>query len=151
MGEKGVPQRGAFLDSIDRFDAEFFGISPREAAAMDPQQRLALELGWEALENAGVLPHSLHGSRTGVFVGAMGDDYAALTHRLGPPALGRHSLTGLNRGVIANRLSYTLGLCADTGLELAPVVVFDHPTPAALAAHLHSALSTRAGTASDPV
>ncbi len=27
---------GAFIDSVDRFDAEFFGISPREAASMDP-------------------------------------------------------------------------------------------------------------------
>ena len=45
---------GAFLDQVDRFDAAFFGISPREAAAMDPQQRLVLELGWEALEDAGI-------------------------------------------------------------------------------------------------
>ncbi|AKJ08823.1 hypothetical protein ABB07_01865 [Streptomyces incarnatus] len=124
----GVPQHGAFLDSIDTFDAEFFGISPREAAAMDPQQRLALELGWEALEDAGVPPAALHGTRTGVFVGAMADDYAALTHRLGPAAVERHTLTGLNRGIIANRLSYVLGLrgpslTVDTGQSSSLVAV----------------------------
>ncbi|MFC8452064.1 SDR family NAD(P)-dependent oxidoreductase, partial [Kitasatospora sp. NPDC057223] len=106
----GVPQAGAFLDRVDTFDAEFFGIAPREAAAMDPQQRLALELGWEALEDAGIVPATLRDSRTGVFIGAIGDDYAALTHRLGERAVDRHTLTGLSRGVIANRLSYLLGL-----------------------------------------
>ncbi|MEU7306176.1 SDR family NAD(P)-dependent oxidoreductase, partial [Streptomyces sp. NPDC007206] len=105
-----APRRGGWLDHVDRFDAGFFGISPREAAAMDPQQRLVLELGWEALEEAAVVPGRLRGSRTGVFVGAIWDDYAALARRLGPEAVGRHTLSGLNRGIIANRLSYVLGL-----------------------------------------
>ncbi|MFI0192927.1 beta-ketoacyl synthase N-terminal-like domain-containing protein, partial [Streptomyces sp. NPDC017082] len=103
-------RRGGFLDHIDRFDAPFFGISPREAKAMDPQQRLVLELGWEAFEDAGLVPEALRGSDTGVFVGAIADDYAALVHRHGIAATGRHTVTGLNRGIIANRLSYTLGL-----------------------------------------
>ncbi|MER6128475.1 type I polyketide synthase, partial [Streptomyces sp. NPDC001795] len=102
--------RGGYLDHVDRFDPGFFGISPREAAAMDPQQRLVLELGWEALEEAAVVPARLRGSRTGVFVGAIWDDYASLARRLGPEAVGRHTLSGLNRGIIANRLSYVLGL-----------------------------------------
>ncbi|MFG2358306.1 beta-ketoacyl synthase N-terminal-like domain-containing protein, partial [Streptomyces sp. NPDC048521] len=102
--------RGGFLDQVDAFDAEFFGMSPREAASVDPQQRLVLELAWEALEDAGVLPATLSGSRTGVFVGAMHDDYAALLQRRGTGAVTPHSATGLNRGVLANRVSYTLGL-----------------------------------------
>ncbi|TKK78701.1 polyketide synthase, partial [Herbidospora galbida] len=101
--------RGAYLDEADRFDAAFFGISPKEAAAMDPQQRLLLELGWEALEEAAIVPASLAGSRTAVFAAALWDDYATL-HHLSGARPGRHAMTGLNRGVLANRLSYVLGL-----------------------------------------
>ncbi|MEV6949818.1 type I polyketide synthase, partial [Streptomyces sp. NPDC051172] len=101
---------GAFLDRVDLFDAAFFGISPREAAAMDPQQRLVLELGWEAVEHAGTVPGDLAGSRTAVFVGADADDYALLRARLGADGITRHSSTGAQRSMIANRLSYILGL-----------------------------------------
>nr|BBA66511.1 type I polyketide synthase [Actinoallomurus fulvus] len=102
--------RAGFLDRVDGFDASFFGISPPEAAAMDPQQRLMLELGWAALEDAGIVPAGLRDSPAGVFVGAMADDYAALARRQGTGGLTAHSLTGLNRGMLANRLSYILGL-----------------------------------------
>ncbi|WP_181788526.1 beta-ketoacyl [acyl carrier protein] synthase domain-containing protein, partial [Streptomyces phytophilus] len=107
---RGLPDgaHGGFLDGVDRFDAAFFGMSPREAAAVDPQQRLALELAWEALEHAGLRPGRLHGSPTGVFVGAMTDDYARLQHAAG--ALSAHSTTGLSRAALANRLSHLLGL-----------------------------------------
>ncbi len=101
---------GGFLEDVDRFDAAFFGISPREAAAMDPQQRLMLELCWEAFESAAVAPTSLRDTPTGVFVGAIADDYAEELHARGAPAVTRHALTGLHRGMIANRVSYALGL-----------------------------------------
>ncbi|QKV74031.1 type I polyketide synthase [Amycolatopsis sp. Hca4] len=101
---------GGFLDDVDQFDAGFFGISPREAAAMDPQQRLMLELSWEALEHAGIVPATLAGRPVGVFVGAFAADYATVTAGQGTEAIGHHTVTGLNRGLIANRLSYALGL-----------------------------------------
>ncbi|OXM56472.1 polyketide synthase [Amycolatopsis thailandensis] len=102
-------RHGAYLDRIDEFDAGFFGISPREAAAMDPQQRLALELGWEALEDAGACAAARRDG-TGVFVGAASGDYAVLLDRLGAAARTAHTFTGTQRGAIANRLSYFLRL-----------------------------------------
>ncbi|MDC0768180.1 type I polyketide synthase, partial [Streptomyces sp. HD] len=115
VGEPAVdrpyaPPRGGFLESVDRFDAAFFGISPREAAVMDPQQRLMLELCWEALEDAGIVPARLDGGDAGVFVGAIADDYAALSWAAGADVTTPETTTGLNRGMIANRVSYTLGL-----------------------------------------
>ncbi|MFE7283043.1 acyltransferase domain-containing protein [Streptomyces noursei] len=102
---------GGFIDDVDRFDPLFFGISPREAVQMDPQQRLVLELAWEALEDAGVPPLSLVGSDTGVFMASCWGDYAALAHYRGPDSqITPHTATGMHDGIIANRVSYILGL-----------------------------------------
>jgi len=109
-GSAAGGSRGAFLERVDEFEAPFFGISSAEAVVLDPQQRLMLELGWEALEDAGVVPTKLRDTRTGVFVGAIADDYAALSRGRGVVGITAHSLTGSNRGMLANRLSYTLGL-----------------------------------------
>ncbi|MGW5263695.1 beta-ketoacyl synthase N-terminal-like domain-containing protein, partial [Microbispora sp. NPDC004025] len=102
--------RGGFLDRVDGFDAGFFGVSPKEAAAMDPQQRLTLELAWEALEDAGIRPADLAGTPAGVVIGAMAADYATLVYQRGEPAITRHTLAGLTRGILANRVSYALDL-----------------------------------------
>jgi 5-hydroxydodecatetraenal polyketide synthase CpkA len=102
--------RGGFLESVDRFDPDFFGIPRREAAIMDPQQRLVLELSWEALEDAGIVPGGLRGCQAGVFVGAIASDYSHLLQQHGVGAITRHALTGTARGIIANRVSYALGL-----------------------------------------
>src|SRR5438094_8862942 len=60
--------RGGFIHGWEEFDAEFFGISPRETALMDPQQRLLLEVAWEALEDAGIVPEDVAGSKAAVFI-----------------------------------------------------------------------------------
>ncbi len=101
-------REGGFVHDAGAFDAEFFGISPREALVMDPQQRLLLEASWEALEDAGLDPHSLRGSETGVFAGVLTTDYprgaASETSSEG------YHLTASAGSIVSGRVAYALGL-----------------------------------------
>lgn len=100
---------GGFLEQVDLFDADFFGISSQEAEQLDPQQRLTLEVAWEAIENAGILPGKLAGSATGVFMGMGHFDYHRLVFK-DETKLGPYSATGASNCIVPNRLSYLLGL-----------------------------------------
>ncbi|MEV4008516.1 type I polyketide synthase, partial [Actinomadura sp. NPDC049753] len=137
-GREGAPGRGGFLDRVDGFDAAFFGIPAREAAELDPQQRLMLELTWEALENARVLPASLRGGRTGVFVGAMADDYGLLQARRDGAGASPFTLTGTRRGFISGRVSHVFGLRG-------PSVTVDTAQSSSLVAVYQAAQSLRDG------
>jgi 3-oxoacyl-(acyl-carrier-protein) synthase len=102
---------GGFLDEVDQFDPQFFGIAPREALSMDPQQRLLLEVSWEALEDAGQSPTQLGQSRTGVYFGICGNDYAQLLLERNEPALlDMYYASGIGHSIASGRLSYVLGL-----------------------------------------
>jgi acyl transferase domain-containing protein len=100
---------GGFIDQIDGFDADFFGMSATEVEHTDPQQRLFLEVAWEALEHAGIVPTQLAGSQTGVFIGLCTIDYHRLLYK-DVDCLGPYSGTGTTPCITANRLSYLLDL-----------------------------------------
>jgi acyl transferase domain-containing protein len=126
-------------DELARFDPLFFGISPREAEDIDPQQRLFLELCWEALRDAGLRPPELEGTRTGVFAGTIWTDYGQLLGR-NPGALSLHSATGKASNMVANRVSYVLGLRG-------PSMVVDTACSSSLVAVHLACQSIRAGDA----
>jgi acyl transferase domain-containing protein/NAD(P)-dependent dehydrogenase (short-subunit alcohol dehydrogenase family)/SAM-dependent methyltransferase/acyl carrier protein len=128
------------LERIDLFDPGFFAISPREATQVDPQQRLALELTWEALEDAGVKPDGLRGTRTGVFVGVVWHDYDSVARKTGVE-ITAHSGTGHAFSIVANRVSYALGLQG-------PSVALDTACSSSLVAVHLACRSLQAGDAS---
>lgn len=95
------------LEDIDKFDPLFFNISPAEAELMDPQQRLFLENCWRCIEDSGLSPLLLSGSRCGVFVGCGVGDYWQLTSGKGLNAQG---LMGGANSILSARISYLLNL-----------------------------------------
>ncbi|WP_040699565.1 type I polyketide synthase [Nocardia vinacea] len=105
----GIEETAGFLSTATEFDADFFGVSPNEARSIDPQQLLALELSWEALEDAGMAATARDARRCGVFVGSTGTDFAEILASQGGQGVSRHSLWGVGRGIIANRISNYFG------------------------------------------
>ncbi|MCH9730619.1 MAG: acyltransferase domain-containing protein, partial [Actinomycetia bacterium] len=97
--------RGGYLSDIKGFDAEFFALSKMEADNLDPQQRMALELTWEALEQARIPASSLRGTDVGVYVGSSLNDYSFLA--MSDPSIAHpYAITGTASSIIANRVSY---------------------------------------------
>ncbi len=112
--ERGVPGRsvsrwGGFIDDAGGFDASFFGFGEREATAIDPQHRLLLETSWEAIEHAGIVPSSLSGSRTGVFVGMCQQDYSVISGDAGALE-DAYGYTCTPFSMASGRIAYGLGL-----------------------------------------
>jgi myxalamid-type polyketide synthase MxaE and MxaD len=104
-----VSHYGGFIEGVDQFDAAFFGIPPRDADNMDPQHRLFLEVAWEALEDAGLPQARLSGTRTGVYLGLMTNDYVRMMWQ-DPRQVDAYGTTGFAFTFGPNRLSYLLDL-----------------------------------------
>lgn len=77
-----------------------------EADNIDPQQRMALELTWEALENARIPASSLRGTNVGgVYIGSTNNDYQFLAVA-DPTTAHPYAITGTTSSIIPNRVSY---------------------------------------------
>ena len=97
--------KAGFLDSIKTFDNAFFRISSKEASSMDPQQRLSLEVVHEAIEDSGIDPEDLRGSRVGVYAGCEVMEYGQQRLRYSQP-VHTHSAAGSALSAVSNRISF---------------------------------------------
>ena len=103
--------KGGFIEDVDGFDAMFFQLSPAEVQLMDPQQRICLEMTWQALENANILPSSLYKEATGVFFGVSTPDYLLnIWKGLDEKELNGYVVTGNSHSTLAGRISHHFGL-----------------------------------------
>jgi len=104
---------GGFLQSnVTELDGRFFEMSRPELNYTDPQQRMALEISWEALEDARMDPLSLKGTKLGVFSGCWRTDYQDLmTAKSSGSKEGKvlRQYVGNGHGAIPGRLSYFYG------------------------------------------
>ncbi len=148
----------AFIDGVDQFDASFFRISPVEAQYLDPQQRLMLETSWQALEDAGIDPDGLKGSRTGVYAGISNNEYRGVileASDTAEPASSLYTVSGTSYNTAIGRVSFALGLqgpaiAVDTACSSSLVAIHQAVTglqygeaDLALAGGVHTILSGR--------
>ena len=126
---------GAYVEGLDGFDAEFFRMAPVEAELLDPQHRMLLEVSWAALEDAGMDPRALRGSRTGVYGGVSAGDYRALVEASGEddPSLSLFRATGVTGSTAVGRVSFALGL-------MGPAITVDTACSSSLVA-VHQAVA----------
>ncbi|GAB0094756.1 Fatty acid synthase [Sergentomyia squamirostris] len=104
-----IPKRFGKINHLEKFDATFFGVHYKQAHTMDPQSRLLVERAYEAVIDAGINPKSLRGSRTGVFIGTCFSE-SEKTWYYEKASTGSFGITGCSRAMMANRISYSLGL-----------------------------------------
>jgi len=129
--EYAAYRQGGFVEGLDRFDSRFFRISPIEACMMDPRQRMLLETSWLAVEDAGMDPERLRGSRTGIYAGIAASEYRDLM----TGAEYGLSYLGTAGSMTVGRVSFALGLEGPTmpvELNCASSLVAVHYAAAAL-------------------
>ncbi|CAG7837563.1 unnamed protein product, partial [Allacma fusca] len=103
------PTRMGVLNSLDKFDAEFFSTPESQVNMMSPKLRILQETTFEAIIDAGILPASLQGSNTGVYVGASLDETGSILARSGQMK-NVYGVLGNEFCMLASRLSYTFNL-----------------------------------------
>ncbi|MEU2743005.1 SDR family NAD(P)-dependent oxidoreductase, partial [Streptomyces sp. NPDC007095] len=108
---KSVIRTGTFLRDVDKFDPRYFRVSKRDAEQMSPEVRLFLQLGVEALEDAGYSREQIqrqYQGDVGVLAGTMSNHYGLYGFQnslvRGAPQSGSYNAT------MPNMLSYFYGL-----------------------------------------
>jgi fatty acid synthase len=104
-----IPRLSGKISDLDKFDANFFGIQSKQAQSMDPQCRALLEHAYEAVLDSGTSPKSLRGSKTGVFIGVSFSESEKIWF-YEKDAQDGIGLSGNSRALLANRISFLLGL-----------------------------------------
>ncbi|KAF2679048.1 phenolpthiocerol synthesis polyketide synthase ppsB [Lentithecium fluviatile CBS 122367] len=91
------------------FDAAFFNIIATEAIALDPKQRIAMEVTYEAFENAGMSLQHVSGTQTACYIGSGVSDYRGSVERdfMHYP---KYHLLGTGDEMISNRISHFLNI-----------------------------------------
>lgn len=129
------------LENIDQFDNDFFEISDDDAVFTDPQQRLILELAFQALEDAGVIPGLDSERNIGVYSGVSLNTYfellVAYLKKNGIENVPSNALVGNLSNMISARISSTFNF---TG----PAVAIDTACSSFFVA-LHQAITALRG------
>jgi zearalenone synthase (highly reducing iterative type I polyketide synthase) len=106
-----LPTKGGHFLKEDPyvFDAAFFNITAAEAIALDPKQRIAMEVTYEAFENAGMSLPQISDSQTACYIGSGPSDYRGAVERdfLHNP---KYHLLGTGDEMISNRISHFLNI-----------------------------------------
>ena len=91
------------------FDAAFFNITAAEAISLDPKQRIAMEVTYEALENAAKTVRKVAGTQTACYIGSSMSDYRdAVVRDFGHSP--KYHILGTCEEMISNRVSHFLDI-----------------------------------------
>ena len=106
-----LPTKGGHFLREDPYvyDAAFFNITAAEAVALDPKQRMAMEVTYEALENANLSLQDIWGTQTTCYIGSTVSDYrdALIRDFMQNP---KYHLLGTGEEMISNRISHFLNI-----------------------------------------
>ncbi|KAF2143954.1 uncharacterized protein K452DRAFT_316749 [Aplosporella prunicola CBS 121167] len=106
-----LPTKGGHFLKQDpyAFDPSFFNITAAEAIALDPKQRIALEVVYEALENAGKPLQKIAGTQTACYIGSSMSDYRdGIVRDFGHYP--KYHILGISEEMISNRVSHFLDI-----------------------------------------